>query len=125
MNNRANKKKQLLLWDLDGTLLDTLDDLTLAVNAALKKYNLPLRTKEEVQTLLATVLKNWWKEQYHLVKKTQNFWILFCISKITMADIVLITPSHFPALLTFWQNLKMTAGKWGSSPIKSILLFWI
>ncbi|MBO5277071.1 MAG: HAD-IIIA family hydrolase, partial [Clostridia bacterium] len=34
------------------TLLDTLDDLWAAVNAALKKFSLPLRTKEEVRSFV-------------------------------------------------------------------------
>lgn len=38
-----------IVFDLDGTLLDTLDDLWVAVNAALQTQGLPLRTKEEVR----------------------------------------------------------------------------
>lgn len=38
-----------LIFDLDGTLLDTLDDLYLSVNATLEKYDLPPRTKDEVR----------------------------------------------------------------------------
>ncbi len=38
-----------VIFDLDGTLLDTLDDLHGAVNAALRAYGLPLRTREEVR----------------------------------------------------------------------------
>ena len=41
-----------IVFDLDGTLLDTLDDLTEAVNAALKAYGLPLRSKEEVRSFI-------------------------------------------------------------------------
>lgn len=37
------------MFDLDGTLLDTLDDLTASVNAALGSFSLPLRKKEEVR----------------------------------------------------------------------------
>lgn len=38
-----------IVFDLDGTLLNTLDDLTSAVNAALSSFSLPLRSKEEVR----------------------------------------------------------------------------
>lgn len=41
-----------VIFDLDGTLLDTLDDLWAAVNASLMKYNLPRRTKEEVRSFV-------------------------------------------------------------------------
>ena len=40
------------LFDLDGTLLDTLDDLWDSVNMALKKFGLPLRTREEVRAFV-------------------------------------------------------------------------
>ena len=41
--------KKLLIFDLDGTLVDTLDDLRKAVNFALEKYNFPLKSKEEIR----------------------------------------------------------------------------
>jgi len=37
------------IFDLDGTLLDTLDDLQASCNHALAAYGLPLRTREEVR----------------------------------------------------------------------------
>ncbi|MBQ3507425.1 MAG: HAD family hydrolase [Clostridia bacterium] len=37
------------VFDLDGTLLDTLEDLYLATNAALEHYSLPRRTRDEVR----------------------------------------------------------------------------
>ena len=41
-----------ILWDLDGTLLDTLQDLTDAVNYALAQFGCPPRTAEEVRTFI-------------------------------------------------------------------------
>ena len=38
-----------IIWDLDGTLLDTLQDLYLSVNHALRQHNMPERTLEEVR----------------------------------------------------------------------------
>ena len=40
---------KIAIFDLDGTLLDTLEDLYLAVNAALERHSLPSRTRDEVR----------------------------------------------------------------------------
>lgn len=42
-------KYQTVLFDLDGTLLNTLDDLTDSTNAALRQCGYPARTREEVR----------------------------------------------------------------------------
>ena len=47
-----------IIFDLDGTLLNTLEDLFLAVKHALKTFNLPLRTKEEVRNFIGNGVKN-------------------------------------------------------------------
>ena len=41
--------KKGILFDLDGTLLDSLDDLTDAVNHTLRCYGCPERTREQVR----------------------------------------------------------------------------
>ena len=41
--------KKVIIFDLDGTLLDTLEDLHYAVNFSLSKFNYPLRTLEQVR----------------------------------------------------------------------------
>ncbi|MDL2286960.1 HAD-IIIA family hydrolase [Eubacteriales bacterium OttesenSCG-928-G02] len=43
-----------LLFDLDGTLLDTLADLTQAVNYAMAEMDFPLRTREEVCSFIGS-----------------------------------------------------------------------
>lgn len=43
------KKLKAVLFDLDGTLLDTLDDLCDATNAALANYGYPARSRDEVR----------------------------------------------------------------------------
>ena len=40
-------RKKALIFDLDGTLLDTIDDLRAALNAALGKHGYPARTRGE------------------------------------------------------------------------------
>lgn len=50
--------KQLVIFDLDGTLLDTLDDLADAVNWALEQEQLPRRTREEVRAFVGNGIRN-------------------------------------------------------------------
>lgn len=42
-------RRDTIIFDLDGTLLDTLDDLTAGVNYCMKKYGGPVYSREEVR----------------------------------------------------------------------------
>ena len=44
--------KRLLIFDLDGTLLDTLDDLAASLNHALTCFGLPPRSRDEVRSFI-------------------------------------------------------------------------
>lgn len=46
------KKLKAVLFDLDGTLLDTLDDLRDAVNVALSHYGYPTRSYDEIRRFI-------------------------------------------------------------------------
>ena len=46
------KQYDTYIFDLDGTLLDTLDDLAAAVNYALRRYGMPEHTREEVRQMV-------------------------------------------------------------------------
>ena len=41
-----------ILFDLDGTLLDTLEDLADSVNYALSQFGYPQRTKDEIRSFI-------------------------------------------------------------------------
>ncbi len=41
-----------IIFDLDGTLLDTLDDLTASVNFCMNKYHCHIHTREEVRNMV-------------------------------------------------------------------------
>lgn len=50
-------KYNSVVFDLDGTLLDTLGDLRDSVNYALKKNNLPERTTEEIRSFVGNGIR--------------------------------------------------------------------
>ena len=50
--------KKLVLWDLDGTLIDTLEDLAAAVNHALTLRGLPLHTIDEYRRMVGHGVRN-------------------------------------------------------------------
>ncbi len=50
-------KYNTVIFDLDGTLLDTLDDLTDSVNYAMKSMGWPLRDKKDVRLFLGNGIK--------------------------------------------------------------------
>lgn len=47
-----------VIFDLDGTLLDTLDDLRDSVNFALAAEKLPLRSREEIRRFVGNGIRN-------------------------------------------------------------------
>lgn len=49
MDKKNKKKYQAVIFDLDGTILDTLDDLANSLNACLAMHGFPTRTIQEVR----------------------------------------------------------------------------
>ena len=49
---------KLVIFDLDGTLLDTLDDLSAAVNHAMQQRGFPQHTREEYRTMVGHGARN-------------------------------------------------------------------
>lgn len=51
-------KHSAIIFDLDGTLLDSLTDLTASVNHALQTHNMPTRTLDEVRTFVGNGVRH-------------------------------------------------------------------
>ena len=49
---------KIVIFDLDGTLLDTLDDLSAAVNYAMSQRGFPLHTREEYRMMVGHGARN-------------------------------------------------------------------
>ena len=62
MQSRARKTTstlcKLAIFDLDGTILDTLADLAASTNAALQAHALPLRSVDEVRQFVGNGIRN-------------------------------------------------------------------
>lgn len=54
--------KKVIIFDLDGTLLYTLEDLMNSVNYALNKYAYPTRTMEEISSFVGNGVKHLLKQ---------------------------------------------------------------
>lgn len=50
-------KKDIIIFDLDGTLLNTLSDLSEAFNFAISKFGYPKRRKEEIKAFIGNGVK--------------------------------------------------------------------
>ena len=46
-----------IIFDMDGTVLNTLDDLTVSVNYVLEKFGMPLRTMEEYRLFFGSGIR--------------------------------------------------------------------
>ena len=53
----TNKEKGLLIFDLDGTLADTIDSIREAVNIALEKFGFPAKSYDEVRVAIGNGAK--------------------------------------------------------------------
>ena len=51
-------KYKLIIWDLDGTLIDTIEDLSAAVNHALEIRGLALHSISEYRTMVGHGVRN-------------------------------------------------------------------
>ncbi len=51
-------KIQAVLFDLDGTVLDTIGDLTDSLNGALEEFSLPPHSEKEVESLVGNGIRN-------------------------------------------------------------------
>ena len=52
-----SKRYETIIFDLDGTLLDTLDDLMDAVNYSLNQCGMPVRSREEIRRFVGNGIR--------------------------------------------------------------------
>ena len=68
---------QTYVFDLDGTLLDTLDDLTDAVNVGLKEQGKRIRTREEIRSFIGDGLAKLVERALESEERSEAFYAVF------------------------------------------------
>ena len=63
------KQKFTILFDLDGTLVDTAPDLMRAHNHVMKKFGYPTNQLKKLEILLVRVLGQWLEDLYGVKQK--------------------------------------------------------
>ena len=64
--------KKLIVYDLDGTLVDTKEDIVLGVNHMLKTLEKPELEADEIETYVAPRQKNTSKKDPKYAKELKN-----------------------------------------------------
>ena len=65
-------KKRLVIFDLDGTLLNTIADLAVATNEALKAMGYPTHSEEVIQTFVGNGVSKLLERSMPLDKRTEE-----------------------------------------------------
>ena len=81
-----------VLFDLDGTLLDTLQDLADSVNFALQQFGMPVHSLEEVRSFVGNGARN--------LRKSHR----------SMLGRPLHRGRYTPDYIAHWQSVRSTVG---------------
>lgn len=102
-----------IIFDLDGTLLNTLEDLTDATNYALKECGYPERTISEIKNFVGNGIENLIKKA--VPENTNEIKIQECLSifKIYYLHNSLNKTKPYDGILTLLENLKKKGFKIG------------
>jgi len=97
---------EAVIFDLDGTLLNTLGDLTDSVNTALEKYGLPICTTEEVQSFVGNGLRNLMLQAVEEGEAFPQFEELFLFFKDYYRTHCNIKTAPYEGILELMKELK-------------------
>lgn len=98
--------KKIVIFDLDGTLLNTLDDLADSTNYALSKFGYPTRTIEEVQQFVGNGVAKLIERAIPDGKNNSNFEKCLNIFKENYAQNMYNKTAPYNGIIEMLSNLK-------------------
>lgn len=103
----------MLIFDLDGTLLDTSKDLHIALNYALKKHNLKQKTLQETLLLLGNGIDMLVAGAIDNGKQNKDFDAIFSTFKSYYKDHINDYTAPYDGIIELLQTLKQNNIKMG------------
>lgn len=98
--------KKAVIFDLDGTLLNTLDDLADSTNYALSKFGYPIRTIEEVRQFVGNGVAKLIERAIPEGKNNPNFEKCLAIFKENYAQNMYNKTAPYNGIIEMLSNLK-------------------
>ncbi len=98
--------KKAVIFDLDGTLLNTLDDLADSTNYALSKFGYPIRTIEEVRQFVGNGVAKLIERAIPEGKNNSNFEKCLSIFKDNYAQNMYNKTAPYNGIIEMLSNLK-------------------
>ncbi len=98
--------KKIVIFDLDGTLLNTLDDLADSTNYALSKFGYPTRTIEEVRQFVGNGVAKLIERAIPDGKNNPNFEKCLSIFKENYAQNMYNKTAPYNGIIEMLSNLK-------------------
>lgn len=98
--------KKALIFDLDGTLLNTLDDLADSTNYALSRFGYPTRTIEEVRQFVGNGVAKLIERAIPEGKNNPNFEKCLAIFKENYAQNMYNKTAPYNGIIEMLSNLK-------------------
>lgn len=96
-----------VIFDLDGTLLDTLDDLSNSVNYALYQHGLPQRTQAEVRRFLGNGIQSLMRQSVGQDTLSEaDFDTVFRTFRAHYVEHCLDRTQPFPGIISMLQQLQ-------------------
>jgi len=99
-------KYKYILFDMDGTVLDTLTDLTNAVNYSLEQFSLPLRTDREIRSFLGSGARQLIKSSAPADYDAALFEELLAFYKEWYDSHCIIETAPYPGMLELMERLR-------------------